>query len=68
MKKENRPQIVTYIYFDTGTVEVSSIDYTLEGVYVNETCVFYTNMSSEVIGTYDDHFKIVTNLMEGHKK
>ena len=68
MKKENRPHIITHIYFDTGAVEVSSIDYVLEGVYVNETCVFYPDMTSEVIGTYDDHLKIVTNLIEGHKK
>jgi hypothetical protein len=68
MKKDHRPQLVTKIYFDSGYVEVSSINYIQDGIYLDETCVFYPNDMSDVLGTYDDHFKIVKDLLEGYNK
>jgi hypothetical protein len=68
MRKNYRPHIITEIYFDSGTVEVSSVNYDESNMHLNETCVFYPDDKSEVLGTYDDHFKIVKDILENFNK
>lgn len=59
----------TSITTDVGTIEVSSVRGRIAGIFINETCVFLPPIlatmhgcQSEVIGTYDDHERIVDSL------
>ena len=61
---ELKPQIVTEIKLKLGTVTVSSICYKYDNHVYDETCVFFTDDTSDVVGTYDDHCKIVQELMK----
>lgn len=61
----HRPQRVTDLPLG---VAVSSVHYDIQyddmpKMKLNETCVFFPNGHSEVRGTYDDHDKIVAELM-----
>lgn len=56
----HRPQRITKL---PAGIEVSSVHYSLGGMKLNETCVFFPNGHSEVRGTYDDHDKIVEELL-----
>lgn len=61
----HRPKLVTSL---PNGGHVSSVHYTydyapevsnMDPVTLNETCVFYADGTSEVLGTYDDHDRIV---------
>lgn len=60
---EHRPHLVTHL---PAGIEVSSIDYDIKGtqqnISLNETCVFYPNGDSDILGTYDDHNQIVAGI------
>lgn len=60
----HRPQRVTELPLG---ISVSSVHYDIGfddmTSRLNETCVFFPNGNSEVRGTYDDHEKIVEELL-----
>jgi len=56
----------TVIPTDAGTIEVSSVRGRVGLAHINETCVFLPPIlatlhgcQSEVVGTYDDHARVV---------
>ena len=64
----HRPSIVTTIALSVGDMVISSVDYTLSGIRINETAVFFdTTDHSEVVGTYDDHIRVVTEKLDALK-
>jgi hypothetical protein len=67
-KETHSPQVTTTIATNAGDIEVSSVHYTLHtedySRLYNETCVFYPNGESEVVGDYDDHTGAVTGLLD----
>lgn len=63
--EELRPQIVTTYYMNNSeTVEIPSIHRRLNGKLIDETCVFYPDNTSEVVGSYNDHFEIAENFIK----
>jgi len=60
----HRPQRVTELPLG---ISVSSVHYDLEyddmKSRLNETCVFFPDGNSQVRGTYDDHDKVVNELI-----
>lgn len=65
METIHRPQRITELPLG---IKVSSVHYDIvvEGgrrIRLDETCVFFPNHESEVRGLYDDHDKIVEELL-----
>ena len=61
--EEIRPQRVTMKDITpTWTVEISSVNYRVGELTLDETCIFYPDGQSDVVGTYDDHDKIVDSF------
>jgi hypothetical protein len=61
----HRDQLITKIPIPNtdDVIEVSSVHYDIGSMRLNETCVFFPNGNSEVRGTYDDHLRVVAELI-----
>jgi hypothetical protein len=64
-KTTHREQLITKVPIPNtdDVIEVSSVHYDIGSARLNETCVFFPNGDSEVRGSYDDHQRIVDELM-----
>lgn len=57
------PHLETKVNTKNGVVEVSSIHYILMNRRYNETCVFFADNTSEIVGDYTVHHKVVSKIL-----
>lgn len=64
--KENKliePSLLTRVNTKNGVMEVSSIHYVFMNKYYNETCVFFADRTSKIVGDYTVHNKVVSKIL-----
>jgi len=58
-----QPHIRTIIHTEQGEIEVSSVNYRLNGRVLDETCIFAPFDYSKTMGSYDNHSAAVKHAL-----
>ena len=58
------PSLLTKVNTKNGVVEVSSIHYIFMNRLYNETCVFFADKTSIIVGDYTVHHKVVSKILK----